>query len=280
MRFRKVRSFKSRLQLRHKRRRNEVLVTGRGCFRTASGPGRSANGFPAALIHQSLRGKAGATGEFPEFRADFRLMHARGYISHWRMHHRAGAGEQSRHRGGAISPRCQHRHHARKRWRVIARIKPAGERSSAWNWRSGGPLLTNITASSTPAPAVNSNFSDVALITEQPGDLSVTGALPLSRSPIPQYDPSITGLVNWAHQTLTEFNPLITGYSNWLVENKLQRKRGIYPRPFDRRAARCHVRQHTHRLQRGALHLQSYSGLESGTAAGLPSHCCVASELS
>jgi hypothetical protein len=39
-----------------------------------------------------------------------------------------------------------------------------------------GPLLTSLTASSTPAPAVNTNFSDVALITEQQNDLSVTGA--------------------------------------------------------------------------------------------------------
>ena len=53
-----------------------------------------------------------------------------------------------------------------------------------------GPLLTTLTASSTPAPVVNSNFSDVALITEQQNDLSVTGAIPLSTgSAIPQYDP-------------------------------------------------------------------------------------------
>jgi outer membrane protein len=83
-----------------------------------------------------------------------------------------------------------------------------------------GPLLTTLTSSPTPAPVVNSNFSDVALITEQQNDLSVTGALPLSTgSAIPQYDPTISGLLNWAHQTTTEFNPLITGASNWLVEN-------------------------------------------------------------
>ena len=65
-----------------------------------------------------------------------------------------------------------------------------------------GPLLTTLTASSTPAPVVNSNFSDVALITEQQNDLSVTGALPLSGgSAIPQYDPTISGQINWAHQT-------------------------------------------------------------------------------
>src|ERR1700688_5038901 len=83
-----------------------------------------------------------------------------------------------------------------------------------------GPLLTALTASSTPAPAVNTNFSDVALITQQQNDLSVTGALPQSSGPvIPQYDPSISGLVNWTHQSTPEYNPLITGSSNWLVTN-------------------------------------------------------------
>jgi outer membrane protein len=83
-----------------------------------------------------------------------------------------------------------------------------------------GPLLTTLTASSTPAPALNSNFSDVALITEQQNDLSVAGATPLSSgSAIPQYDPYLSGLLNWGHQSTAEFNPLITGASNWLVSN-------------------------------------------------------------
>jgi outer membrane protein len=83
-----------------------------------------------------------------------------------------------------------------------------------------GPLLTTLTASPTPAPAVNTNFSDVALITQQQNDLSVTGAIPLSSGPaIPQYDPAISGLLNWAHQSTVEFNPLVTGTSNWLVSN-------------------------------------------------------------
>ena len=87
---------------------------------------------------------------------------------------------------------------------------------------STGPLLTTLTASPTPAPAVNSNFSDVALITQQQNDLSVTGALPLSSGPtIPQYDPAISGLLNWAHQSTVEYNPLITGSSNWLAANVL-----------------------------------------------------------
>ena len=83
-----------------------------------------------------------------------------------------------------------------------------------------GPLLTTLTASSTPAPVVNSNFSDIALITQQQNDLSVTGALPQSSgSAIPQYDPVISGLVNWAHESTPEYNPLITGASNWLVSS-------------------------------------------------------------
>jgi len=85
-----------------------------------------------------------------------------------------------------------------------------------------GPLLTALTASSTPAPAVNTNFSDVALITQQQNDLSVMGALPQSSGPaIPQYDPAISGLVNWAHQSSPEYNPLLTGTSNWLVTNNV-----------------------------------------------------------
>src|SRR5258708_6705365 len=38
-----------------------------------------------------------------------------------------------------------------------------------------GPLLTNLTAGSTPTPLVNTNFSDVALISQQQNNLSVTG---------------------------------------------------------------------------------------------------------
>ena len=90
-----------------------------------------------------------------------------------------------------------------------------------------GPLLTTLTASSTPAPVVNSNFSDVALITEQQNDLSVTGANPLSSgSAIPQYDPTLSGSVNWGHQSTPEYNPLITGASNWLVSSNFNGNAG------------------------------------------------------
>jgi outer membrane protein len=85
-----------------------------------------------------------------------------------------------------------------------------------------GPLLTTLTTSSTPAPTVNTNLSDVALVTQQQNDLSVTGAIPLSNGPaIPQYDPSLSGQINWAHQSTPEYNPLITGSSNWLVSNNI-----------------------------------------------------------
>lgn len=83
-----------------------------------------------------------------------------------------------------------------------------------------GPLLTTLTASSTPSPVVNTNFSDVALITQQENDLSVTGVIPLSNgTPIPQYDPFLTGLINWQHLSTAEFSPVVTGGSNWLVTN-------------------------------------------------------------
>jgi outer membrane protein len=85
-----------------------------------------------------------------------------------------------------------------------------------------GPLLTTLTASSTPASTVNTNLSDVALITQQQNDLSVAGAIPLSTGPaIPQYDPSLSGQINWAHQSTPEYNPLITGASNWLVSHNI-----------------------------------------------------------
>src|SRR5271155_814235 len=85
-----------------------------------------------------------------------------------------------------------------------------------------GPLLTTLTASSTPAAPVNTNFSDVALITQQQNDLAVTGALPLSSGPaIPQYDPTISGLINVAHESTPEYNPLLTGSSNWLITDNV-----------------------------------------------------------
>src|SRR5216684_7467074 len=46
-----------------------------------------------------------------------------------------------------------------------------------------GPLLTNLTAGSTPSPLVNTNFSDIALISQQQNNLSVTGGTPMSNGP-------------------------------------------------------------------------------------------------
>src|ERR1700732_4359579 len=57
-----------------------------------------------------------------------------------------------------------------------------------------GPLLTNLTAGSTPTSIVNTNFSDIALISQQQNNLSVAGAIPMSSGPsIPEYDPIVTG---------------------------------------------------------------------------------------
>ena len=80
-----------------------------------------------------------------------------------------------------------------------------------------GPLLTSLTAGSTPAPLVNTNFSDIALISQQENDLSVTGAIPMSVGPpIPAYDPAVSALLNRMHQSLPELSSVLTGGGNWL----------------------------------------------------------------
>src|SRR6266404_9796962 len=90
-----------------------------------------------------------------------------------------------------------------------------------------GPLLTNLTAGSTPTALINTNFSDIALITQQQNDLSVTGQTPLSTGPpIPQYDPTFTGLLNWQHLSTPEFSNVLTG-NNFLVENDLTANAGL-----------------------------------------------------
>jgi outer membrane protein TolC len=81
-----------------------------------------------------------------------------------------------------------------------------------------GPLLTTLTASPTPSPVVNTNFSDIALITQQQNDLSITGLTPLSLGPvIPQFDPILSLLVNGLHQSTPLLSPVTVGASNWLV---------------------------------------------------------------
>jgi outer membrane protein TolC len=90
-----------------------------------------------------------------------------------------------------------------------------------------GPLLTNLTSGSTPSPIVNTNFSDIALISQQQNNLSVAGAIPLSNGPtIPQYDPILSGLVNGAHVTTPEYSAVLTG-SNWLNQNQVNASAGM-----------------------------------------------------
>jgi outer membrane protein len=80
-----------------------------------------------------------------------------------------------------------------------------------------GPLLTNLTAGSTPSALANTNFSDIALISQQQNNLAITE--PTANGPaIPQFDPILSGLLNIEHSTSAEFNPVLTG-SNWLTEN-------------------------------------------------------------
>jgi hypothetical protein len=91
-----------------------------------------------------------------------------------------------------------------------------------------GPLLTSLTAGSTPAPLVNTNFSDIALISQQENDLSVTGALPMSVGPpIPAYDPSVSALLNRMHQSLPELSSVLTGGGNWLNSDTINGNLGF-----------------------------------------------------
>src|ERR1700733_11066127 len=70
-----------------------------------------------------------------------------------------------------------------------------------------GPLLTNLTSGSTPTPVVNTNFSDIALISQQQNDLSITGATPLASGPqVPQFDPVVSGSVSAQHLTTPEYD--------------------------------------------------------------------------
>jgi outer membrane protein len=87
--------------------------------------------------------------------------------------------------------------------------------------------LTTLTAGSTPSALVNTNLSDVALISQQQNNLSVTGPIPMSNGPaIPQFDPVISGLVNGQHLTTPEFNPALSG-SNWLTQNLASANTGL-----------------------------------------------------
>ena len=90
-----------------------------------------------------------------------------------------------------------------------------------------GPLLTTLTSGSTPSPIVNTNFSDIALISQQQNNLSITGVLPMSNGPaIPQYDPIVSALVNGQHLTTPETSTIQTG-SNWLTQNIVNANAGL-----------------------------------------------------
>jgi outer membrane protein len=90
-----------------------------------------------------------------------------------------------------------------------------------------GPLLTNLTAGSTPTPLVNTNFSDIALISQQQNNLSVTGLNPMSNGPaIPQYDPIVSGLANGQHVTTPESSTVVSG-SNWLAQKEVNANLGV-----------------------------------------------------
>ena len=90
-----------------------------------------------------------------------------------------------------------------------------------------GPLLTTLTAGSTPTPIVNTNFSDIALISQQQNNLAVEGVIPMSNGPaIPQFDPIVSALVNRLHSTTPETSTLISG-SNWLAQNNVNANAGM-----------------------------------------------------
>jgi outer membrane protein TolC len=90
-----------------------------------------------------------------------------------------------------------------------------------------GPLLTNLTAGSTPTPLVNTNFSDIALISQQQNDLSIAGLIPMSPGPmIPQYDPIVTGLANGQHVSTPESSTVLSG-SNWLAQKEVNANLGV-----------------------------------------------------
>jgi outer membrane protein TolC len=90
-----------------------------------------------------------------------------------------------------------------------------------------GPLLTTLTAGSTPSALVNTNFSDIALISQQQNSLSITDPIPMANGPaIPQFDPILSGLINAEHATIPEFTAVLTG-SNWLAENTVNANAGL-----------------------------------------------------
>lgn len=88
-----------------------------------------------------------------------------------------------------------------------------------------GPLVTNLTSGSTPSPLVNTNFPDLALISQQQNNLSIAGVLS-NGTAIPQYDPLFSGLLNWQHLTTPEYSSVTTG-SNRLAQNDFNANAGL-----------------------------------------------------
>ena len=90
-----------------------------------------------------------------------------------------------------------------------------------------GPLLTNLTAGSTPGALVNTNFSDIALISQQQNNLSVTDPTAMANGPVlPQFDPIVSALVNTEHVTTPQYSTVLTG-SNWLAQNDWNANTGL-----------------------------------------------------
>jgi outer membrane protein len=88
-----------------------------------------------------------------------------------------------------------------------------------------GPLLTNLTAGSTPSALANTNFSDVALISQQQNSLTIADQMVAGPS-IPQFDPVVSGSLNAGHSTTAEFSPTLTG-TNWLSQNVASANAGL-----------------------------------------------------
>jgi len=168
--------FKSRPVFHKKRWRNESVGAGRGSVGAASRDWRRANEFRAELVHPPLPGKLVPPATLQNSKRIFDLLHAGNLylsladaialalennldIEVERYLPRMARTDVTRAQGGGL---------VRGLSLLVDELPPGIGGPS-------GPLLTTLTASSTPAPVLNSNFSDVALITEQHQGFS-TGA--------------------------------------------------------------------------------------------------------
>jgi outer membrane protein len=77
----------------------------------------------------------------------------------------------------------------------------------------GAPLLTAAASGTTPSVSLPGYSSDLAIITEQETNNSVSPLTPFAPGPpIPQFDPAITGSFNYQQATTPEADLLISGY--------------------------------------------------------------------